>query len=409
MHDEPDQVHWHEPKAGENAGFGRFKRPPMPYDRFMEAEGVPVFRGIGVRRVQDLPMAPWKRLGGRGSYIQLYGTEGLWGMYVVEVPSAGALSAEKHLFEKIALVIEGRGSTEVWLHGETKPHAFEWQRGSLFSIPLNANHRFINAASSPALILCGTSAPNIMNLIDNTDFVFACPHDFTERFSGSDDFFKPNEDVEPDPVRGLAMRRTNLIPDIIATELPLDNRRSPGYRRVEPRMAGNRFYQFIGQHETGRYSKAHKHHSTAALICVAGKGYTYTWHETLGLTPWKDGHADKVLRQDYEPVGLVSAAPMSGDWYHQHFGIGEGTLRLAAWHGPNNHPAFKAGRPGEAMRDIWAIDIDKGGNAIPYYLEDPFLRTEFEERMAREGAVSRMEPRLYEGPPANGLEIPAFM
>ena len=33
--------HWHEPKAGENAGFGKFKRPAMPYDRFMEAEGVP--------------------------------------------------------------------------------------------------------------------------------------------------------------------------------------------------------------------------------------------------------------------------------------------------------------------------------------------------------------------------------
>src|SRR5207253_7899188 len=64
--------------AGENAGFGAFKRPKLPYDRFMEDEGVPVYRGIGAARVQDLPMAPWRRLGGRGSYIQLYGTEGLW-------------------------------------------------------------------------------------------------------------------------------------------------------------------------------------------------------------------------------------------------------------------------------------------------------------------------------------------
>ena len=93
MHDTPDEVHWHEPKAGENAGYGKFKRAPMPYDRFMEAEGVPVYRGIGVRRVQDLPLAPWKRLGGRGSYIQLFGTEGLWGLYLVEIPSAGALAA----------------------------------------------------------------------------------------------------------------------------------------------------------------------------------------------------------------------------------------------------------------------------------------------------------------------------
>src|SRR5262249_17400907 len=81
---------------------------------------------------------------------------------------------------------------------------------------------------------------------------------------------------------------------------------SPGSRRVEPFMAGTRFYLWIGQHETGRYSKAHKHASAAVLVCIKGKGYTYTWPEPLGTTPWKDGSADKILRQDYEPVGLVS-------------------------------------------------------------------------------------------------------
>jgi hypothetical protein len=133
------------------------------------------------------------------------------------------------------------------------------------------------------------------------------------------------------------------------------------------------------------------------LICIKGKGYTYTWPEALGPTPWKDGKAEKVLRQDYEPVGLVSAAPMSGDWFHQHFGIGREGLRLAAWHGPNNHPALKAGRPGEQMKDVWAIDVTRGGNAIPYTHEDPAIRQEFEATLAREGTVSRMEPGLYDG------------
>ena len=40
--------------AGENAGLGTFKRPKLPYDRLMEAEGVPCYRGIGVTRVHDL-------------------------------------------------------------------------------------------------------------------------------------------------------------------------------------------------------------------------------------------------------------------------------------------------------------------------------------------------------------------
>jgi quercetin dioxygenase-like cupin family protein len=405
MHDITEQNHWHEPKAGENAGFGTFKRKAMPYDLFMESEGVPVYRGIGVRRVQDLPMVPWKRLGGRGSYIQLYGTEGLWGSYVVEIPAAAALNVERHLYEKIVLVVEGRGSTEVWQEGQSKRHVFEWQKGSLFTVPLNAFHRFINAANAPALLLCGTTAPNVMNLIDSPEFIFNCPHNFAERFSGADDFFKPRDDVEPDPVRGLAMRRTNFIPDVVNTELPLDNRRSPGYRRVEPSMAGNRFYLWIGQHETGRYSKAHKHASAAVLICVKGKGYSYTWPEALGTTPWKDGKGDKVLRQDYEPVGMVSAAPMSGDWFHQHFGIGQEGLRISAWHGPNNQRARKPGRPGEQLMDLGAIDLGKGGSAIPYHQEDPAIRKEFEETLKRDGVPSRMNPEFYERPPAEGEAV----
>jgi len=353
MHDTVKDTHWHEPKAGQNAGFGDFRRPKLPYDRFMEDEGVPVYRGIGARCVKELPMRVWQRLGGRGSYIQLYGTEGLWGMYVVEVPPRAALNIERHIYEKIVFVVEGRGSTEVWQDGQTRRHVFEWQKGSLFSIPLNALHRIVNASSGPATLLCGTSAPNIIN-----------------------------------------------------AELPLDNRRSPGYRRIEPMMTGNRFYQFIGQYETGRYSKAHKHHSTAVLICLKGRGYTYTWPDALGPSPWRDGKSDKVLRQDYEYGGIVSAAPMSGDWFHQHFGVAKEGLRVLAWHGPNNHPALKAGRPGEALKDIWAVDLDKGGAAIPYHLEDPALRREYEEVLARDGLVSRMEPRFYQ--PAGAAEADAI-
>jgi quercetin dioxygenase-like cupin family protein len=397
MHDKTDQSHWHEPKAGENAGLGNFKRPQMPYDRFMEAEGIPVYRGIGVKNVRDLPLQPWKRLGGKGSYVQLYGTEGLWGMYVVEVPGAGALNAERHMYEKVVLVLDGRGSTEVWQEGDNKRHVFEWTKGSMFTIPLNANHRFVNAASAPALMLCGTSAPNVMNLLDNMDFIFNCPFAFKDRFSGSDDFFKPNDDVVPDPIRGLAMRKTNLIPDVVNAELPLDNRRSPGYRRMEPQMANNRFYTWIGQHETGRYSKAHKHASAAVLICLKGGGYTYTWPESLGTQPWAAGKGDKVMRQDYEPGGMVSAAPMSGDWFHQHFGTSKEGLRVTAWHGPNNQRARKAGIPGEQLMDYGAIDLNKGGSAIPYHQEDPAIRKGFAEALKAQGVANRMDPKWYEG------------
>ena len=47
-HDGKDGVHWHEPAGAKKAGFGEFKKQPTPYDAWMESEGIPVFRGIGI-------------------------------------------------------------------------------------------------------------------------------------------------------------------------------------------------------------------------------------------------------------------------------------------------------------------------------------------------------------------------
>jgi hypothetical protein len=141
----------------------------------------------------------------------------------------------------------------------------------VFSVPLNCYHRFVNATNQPTLLLCGTSAPNIINLLNNTNFVFNCPYNFTDHYQGQDDFFKANYDIEPDRVRGLAMRRTNFIPDIAYCELPMDNRRSPGYRRIEPEFKGSDFYLWVGQHECGRYSKAHKRRPARSSSACAAK------------------------------------------------------------------------------------------------------------------------------------------
>jgi hypothetical protein len=185
------------------------------------------------------------------------------------------------------------------------------------------------------------------------------------------------------------------VPDIVNCDLPLDNRRSPGWRRVEPFMTGNTFYLWIGQHENGRYSKAHAHTSAAVLICIKGKGYTYTWPEHAGVSPWRDGKAHLVKRVDYEPVGLVSAAPGGARWYHQHFGASRDPLRLTAWFGPYN-PGREPGPPGEVHTDYTAMDIPEGGTSIPYWMEDPFISREYVETLTREGVVNRMEPQFYD-------------
>ncbi|MDA1173767.1 MAG: cupin domain-containing protein, partial [Chloroflexi bacterium] len=168
---------FNEPGAGQKAGFGKWVTPKSPYDLFMESQGIPIHRDVGVQKIQDLPMGDWKRLGGRGTAIQLLGTEHMWGMYVVEVPGAGALNPERHLYEELYYVIEGRGSTEVWQDKDPKKVvSFEWGPGSLFGIPLNAWHRVVNSSSSPALLLAATTAPNIVNLVRDPEFVLNCPY-----------------------------------------------------------------------------------------------------------------------------------------------------------------------------------------------------------------------------------------
>jgi len=390
---------WREPEGYARAGHGKWKRPLAPYDVFMEAEGIPVYRGVGVHRVQDLPRATWPRMGGTGTFVQLYGTEGIWGCYVVEIPPAGALHDEHHMYEEIYFVIEGRGAVEIWTSDTGRRDIMEWQPGSLFAIPLNTRHRLMNASSSgPALLLAGTTAPMVFNLFANADFVFNTPYVFTDRYESTEEALRPRPlEYEPDPFRGLAMVEAAIIPDAVRMPLPLDNRRSPGFRRLEPHLAKNIFYQWVGQHESGRYSKAHAHESAAVLICLAGKGYTYAWPREVGTRPWETAQADRVVRQDYEPVGMVSAAPMGGQWFHQHFGIAREPLRLMAWFGPfGRGTGREPGRPGEQVLDKNALDLNEGGSSIPYWDEDPFIRREYEELVRREGVEFRMDESFYQ-------------
>lgn len=387
---------WHEPTASKKAGFGKWTIPLAPYDRFMEEQGIPVHRAIGVHKIQNLPMKPWKRMGGKGTFIQLFGTDGLWGMYVVEIPGAGALNVEHHIYEEIYYVVEGRGSTEVWEEGSAKKLAFEWGPGTLFAIPLNTWHRVINASSSPAMLLSATTAPNIMNLMRDPQFIFNTSFNFKTRFDSEDKYFKPSEEIHADPIRGLAMLNSNVIPDIVNCELPLDNRRAFGFRRIEPHMAYANFYMKIGYYPSGQYSKAHKHTSGAVLCCIKGKGYSYTWPDRLGMHPWENGRGDEVKCQPYEPVGMISAAPMSGDWYHQHFGAHRDGLRLLIFDGPYGPAGMFTGRPGTEAIDRGAINSEEGGNAINYAKEDPHVRKEYGRALAEEGVASRMEDWMYD-------------
>lgn len=402
------QSRYQEPTGDGRAGWRRdddvpyFKRIPTTWERFLEEEGIPVFKGVGLRDARELPRADWPRLGGKGSYVQLIGTNNDTGMFVVEVPPRGTLKPQKHMYEERYVVIEGRGSTEVWKDGSSAKTSFEWQQWSVFSVPLNANFRIINASSSPAILVAANNAPRVMNMFQNRDFIFDNAFMFNDRFGGNlEDFWKPNEEFEPQPARGRAMLTTNLIPDAANTYLPLDNNRGPGHRWLAPNMTGNTMLQgWIAEYPSGRYAKAHAHGAGAVLVCLGGKGYSITWpKEEGGMTPWADGKGELVKTQDYVPGGMISAAPGPANWFHQHFAYGQEGMRFFLITGgvPGaGGDRTNSGEEGEGQRAQTSLmDIPDGGSAIPYYMEDPYIRTYFEEKLEKEGASFTMPPEVY--------------
>ena len=92
---------------------------------------------------------------------------------------------------------------------------------------------------------------------------------------------------------------------------------------------------------------------------------------------------------------MISAAPMRGDWYHQHFGTDPEGLRLLVFDGPYG-PAFRrGGAPGADASDLGATDTRDGGNAISYVDEDPQVRKNYETALAAEGMKSGMPSWVY--------------
>jgi mannose-6-phosphate isomerase-like protein (cupin superfamily) len=396
-----ERAGWHKDDEGKASSYT--VRLSTSWERFLKEEGIPVYRGVGIRDSRDLPRVDWPRLGGKAHFIQLTGMNNSTWIFTIEIAPRDALKVQRHMYEERYVVMEGRGSVEVWKEGSSVKTAFEYQPWTCFSIPLNANFRIINSASSPAILLAVNTAPRMINLFQNEDFIWNNPFSFDDRFGGNlEDYWKPGEDFEPQPVRGRAMITSNVIPDVATTYLPLDNNRGPGHRWVAPNMAGNTTIQgWIAEYMSGRYAKAHAHGSGAILVCLRGKGYSYAWPaEEGGINPWKDGKGDLVKMTEYWPGGMVSAAPGPSNWYHQHFAFGKDPFRVFLYTGgvPGN-PMGGGGRGGEETEEGSLIrqhaEITEGGNAIPYHMEDPYIIQYFKSRLAEEGAELTMPPEVY--------------
>jgi len=340
-----------------------------PYDEFLQQEGVPVYTGFAIDDVKNVELGPWARKGGRGAYINLDGNGGTNDCYVVEIPAGGSLAPGHQMFEELVWVVEGSGATQVW-YDENKKISFEWNTGSLFSIPLNAWHQHHNGQGNKAArLLAVTTAPTVISLYHNLDFVFNCDHRFIDRFAGDEDYFTSQGK--------LHLRRvlsTNFVPDTYTQELYGWKERGAGGRNGMFELAHNTLAAHISEFPVGTYKKAHRHGPGAHVIILSGQGYSLLWQAggEIQEAPWKPG----------------SMIVPPNAWFHQHFNSGATPARYLALRWGSQR--YVSGAFFAADAQLADVDVKQGGAQIEYPDEEPVIHKTFEDHLAKAGATCRM-------------------
>lgn len=336
------------------------------YQQWQQSEGIPVISGFHVEDLNTVEVAPWPRKGGKGVFIDLEGTGGTNDAHVAEIPPGKALAPQRHLYEEVVFILSGRGATTVWVEGGQK-HTFEWQKGSLFAIPLNASYQHHNGSGTEvARYYAVTTAPWVMNLFHNMEFVFNNPFVFKDRYSSDPEYFSGKGTF-------LASRvwDANFIPDVRSFKLIEWKERGASGRNILFELAGNTMIAHISEFPVGTYKKAHRHGPGAHVIIIGGKGYSLLWPEGAErrMVKWRDGS--------------VFVPPEW--WWHEHFNSGSE---------PARYLAIRWGSVKHKLDEKYSkLDQDKkkGGNQIEYQDEDPAIYKLFEQELAKAGVGPKME------------------
>ena len=200
----------------------RFLRK-SPFLEFCDAEGLPVITGYGVEDLRTVPLGHWERLGGPAAYCHLAGSQGFVGSLIGEIPPGKNLKPTRHLYEELILILEGRGATQFWCEKTNQTILLEWQAGSLFSPPLNVKHQHFNgSATEPVRFVAPNNAPIIFNAFASPEFIFNTPYEFTDRFSGQNNYF--SSEIKEGEFEDTSI---NFISDVYA--LPLTKYPRRGY------------------------------------------------------------------------------------------------------------------------------------------------------------------------------------
>lgn len=335
------------------------------YRRWVLAEGLDIISAHYVRNLHNVELKPWARRGGRGVYINHEASRTSNDCYVCEIPAGGKLAPQRQLYEEMIYVLDGRGSTSVW-NDAGQRITFEWNKGSMFAIPINAWHQHFNGqGKAPARYVAVTNAPIVINLYDDVNFIFNTLYDFKNRFNGEPDYFANKGEQ-----KGLLLE-TNFVADAINLPLISAKERGAGGGHIRFNMAKGSMNSHISQFPVGTYKKGHRHGPGAHVIIMSGEGYSLMWPE-----------GEEPTRYDWE-IGTLIVPPNM--WYHQHFNAGTTPARYLAF----KHEGV-AIRNAQGVPKAW-ISQRIGGDQIDYVDEQPIVRQLFAEELGKHGLSSKMD------------------
>ena len=337
------------------------------YEEWLNQQGAPIVRGFSLPSLNEVETGKWERHGVNGAIIKLDGAEDTNDASILEIPPGMSTIPEHHVYEEIIYVLEGRGACAVWQREDAK-RSFEWHEGSLFAVPLNAWHRLYNGqGGKPCRLFVVSSAPLIINLYRNLEFVFQEDYAFTDRFDAREDYFSSIGEAKPDRVW-----ETNFVEDV--RTFPLEDYSIRGASGVNRRfhLADCTMGCHVSQFPVGTYKKGHRHGPGANVVVLNGQGYSLLWQK---------GREDQMVKVDWQAGSLLVPPNM---WFHQHFNTGgEPAKYLAIRWGKSKHPFMRQ----------WGttnVDLKEGGDLIQYEDELPMIQELFAKELAKNGLTSRM-------------------
>ncbi|HEX2230079.1 MAG TPA: cupin domain-containing protein, partial [Candidatus Binatia bacterium] len=286
-----------------------------PYAEWLRSEGVLVHEEFYFPSLAKVELGPWERKGGKGAVVHIANRHMPNDCHVIEIKPGGKSEPEHHMYEATIYVVSGRGATTIW-QDEKHKSSFEWQAGSLFSIPLNAWYQNFNGSGQePTRYIAVTNAPPMMRLFRDNNFIFNNNYMFTSRYAGEEDYFSG---------KGKLFNRriweSNFIANAPDMLLYGWKERGAGGINAMLEMADNNTKSHISEFPIGTYKKAHRHGPGAHLVLLSGTGgYSLIWT--------KEDRSD-MIKCDWS-LGSMVTVP-SDNCYHQHFNSGTTRARYLA-------------------------------------------------------------------------------